>query len=410
MKSRYEIAQAREEREEREKEKAIKEFNDNLKNNPQLLSDELYLFKNIYNIRLKLKQLPSQHLDNILLITEYFKAPRENMNFKYIKPGILNNPLFLSYAIPNNPELYFLISDENKIYFKETAIARDKEYLKYLSKEDFDNPEIIKKISFNFSYFQESLSCLSKESFNKIINGPYEEYVKRDLLKISIEQCQYLKQVLASYIEETKVEKGNCWFENLLNKNPYLYTILDKEKYKDEKSKELIISLTGKHHDLFPYLPKEWREDLGVVLTIATDQSVTSHQYQNHGMNYQRNVKNVALILNDYKNPEKFLNEKFNDTIMKDIRKIYPSLDIEWRKQPQIIKGLFKERDGFEIDLNYCRSIPNEELAENLVSQLKNFKYRELREIGETLEKVVSYHYMKENLVQKDMKEKKLKI
>lgn len=407
MKSRYEIAQAKEER---EKEKAIKEFNDNLKNNPQLLSDELYLFKNIYNIRLKLKQLPSQHLDNILLITEYFKAPRENMNFKYIKPGILNNPLFLSYAIPNNPELYFLISDENKIYFKETAIARDKEYLKYLSKEDFDNPEIIKKISFNFSYFQESLSCLSKESFNKIINGPYEEYVKRDLLKISIEQCQYLKQVLASYIEETKVEKGNYWFENLLNKNPYLYTILDKEKYKDEKSKELIISLTGKHHDLFPYLPKEWREDLGVVLTIATDQSVTSHQYQNHGMNYQRNVKNVALILNNYKNPEKFLNEKFNDTIMKDIRKIYPSLDIEWRKQPQIIKGLFKERDGFEIDLNYCRSIPNEELAENLVSQLKNFKYRELREIGETLEKVVSYHYMKENLVQKDMKEKKLKI
>ena len=80
-------------------EKAIKEFNETLKNSPQLLNDELYLFKNIYNIRLKLKQLPSQHLDNILLITEYFKAPRENMNFKYIKPEILNNPLFLSYAM-----------------------------------------------------------------------------------------------------------------------------------------------------------------------------------------------------------------------------------------------------------------------------------------------------------------------
>lgn len=406
MKTRQEIADAKEAR---EKEKAIKEFNEQLKSNQKLLNNEFFLFQNIYNIRLKLKLFPSQHLDNILLMTEYFKSERESVNFKYIKPNILNNPLFLSFAIPNNPELYFLISEENKTIFKATAIKRDKEYLKYLNKEDFDNPELIKNISFNFSRFNESLSCLTKESFEKIINGKYEEYAQRDLLKISIEQCQYLKSVLEPYIEENKIKKGKYWFNNLLNKNPYLYTILKQENYKDEENKELLISLTGKHHDLFPYLPKEWREDLSIVLTIATDKSVTSYQYQNHGMNYQNNVKNVALILNDYKNPEEFLKENFKDTL-NNIRNIYPELNLEWRKQPQIIKSLFKERDGFEIDINYCRSIPNEELAENLVNQVKSLKSKRLEDIGENLEKIVAYHYMKESLVNKDIKEKKLKI
>lgn len=406
MKNSREIQQAREER---IKEKEIKEFNENLKNSPHLLNNELFLFQNMYRLRLKLKQIPPHHLNNVLLMTEYFKTERESVNFKYIQAEILNNRIFLNYAIAGNPELYFLISSENQIIFKSLAISRDREYLKYLNKEDYDNPEVIKKISFNLKGFNESLSCITEENFNKLLSGQYVEYFYRDLLKLKKEQCQYMKNTLESYIEKKKEEKGIFWFKELLNKNPYLYSILNKEKYKDEESKKFLISLTGKYHDLFPELPKEWKEDISIVSAIINDKSETESRYQYHGMKYHENVKNVPLILNEYGKPEKFL-ATFNDINMTYLRNIYPQLTLEWRQQDTIIKSLFKARDKFEVTLDYCKSIPNESLAENLVAQVKNFKMRTLEEIGETLEKVISYHYMKENLEIKNQKEKKLKI
>lgn len=406
MKSAREIQQAREER---VKEKEIKEFNEDLKNNPHLLNNELFLFQNMYRLRLKLKQLPNQHLDNVLLMSEYFKTEREHINFKYIQPEILSNRIFLNYAIAGNPELYFLISPENQSIFKSLAISRDREYLKYLNKEDYDNPEVIKKISFNFKGFVESLSCITEDNFNKLLSGQYTEYFYRDLLKLGKEQCQYMKNTLESYIEKNKEEKGIFWFKELLNKNPYFYTILNKEKYKDEESKKFFIALAGKYHDLFPELPKEWKEDISVVSTIINDKSETENRYQYHGMKYHENVKNVPLILNEYGKPEKFL-ANFDDINMNYLRNVYPQLTLEWRQQDTIIKSLFKARDNFEVTLDYCRSIPHESLAESLVTQVKNFKIRTLEAIGETLEKVVLYHYMKENLEIKNQKEKKLKI
>lgn len=97
---------------------------------------------------------------------------------------------------------------------------------------------------------------------------------------------------------------------------------------------------------------------------------------------------------------------------MKDIRKIYPSLDIEWRKQPQIIKGLFKERDGFEIDLNYCRSIPNEELAEKFGKSIKKLQIQRIKRNRETLESsILSLYERKSNTKRHERKEiKNLKI
>lgn len=404
-------AQIREEaRKQREKSKEIKLFNENLKNNQDLLNDELYLAQNMSQITLKLKQLPEQHLNNVLLMTEYFKSERESMNFKYIKPEILHNRIFLNYALMNNPELYFMTNKNNQKIFKNLAISRDKEYLKYLEKEDYDNAAILKKIVFNFQSFRDSLSCLTEDSFHKIINSEHSEYAIKDLLKMDVEQCSYFKNVLASYLENNKLSKGEYWFEDMLNKNPYLYTVLDKEKYKDNKSKELIVKITGKNHDLFSYLPKEWKEDIEIVTRVIYDNSETETRYQYYGMKYQNNVKNIALILNEYGQVDKFIQEKLNDNNMKFIRKIYPYLTEEWRKEEKIIRSLFKERDSFDIDLNYCRNIPYEDLAENLVTQIKNYKVRTLEQIGDVLEKVVLYHFMSKNLKDKNVTEKKLKI
>lgn len=404
-------AQIREEaRKQREKSKEIKLFNENLKNNQDLLNNELYLAQNMSQITLKLKQLPEQHLNNLLLMTEYFKSERESMNFKYIKPEILHNRIFLNYALMNNPELYFMTNKDNQKIFKNLAISRDKEYLKYLEKEDYDNAAILKKIVFNFQSFRDSLSCLTEDSFHKIINSEHSEYAIKDLLKMDVEQCSYFKNVLASYLENNKLSKGEYWFEDMLNKNPYLYTVLDKEKYKDNKSKELIVKITGKNHDLFSYLPKEWKEDIEIVTRVIYDNSETETRYQYYGMKYQNNVKNIALILNEYGQVDKFIEEKLNDNNMKFIRKIYPYLTEEWRKEEKIIRSLFKERDSFDIDLNYCRNIPYEDLAENLVTQIKNYKVRTLEQIGDVLEKVVLYHFMSKNLKDKNVTEKKLKI
>lgn len=397
-------------REQREKLREIKVFNENLKNNPTLLNDELYLCQNMSQLTLKLKQLPEKHLDNVLLITDYFKTKRESVNFKYIKPEILNNRIFLGYAIQSNPELYFVINQDNQKTFKSVAISNDNEYLKYLEKEDYDNPEILKKIAFNFKTFHESLSCLNEDNFNKIVNSKHGEYAERDLLKINVEQCQFLKNALEPYLEKNKVTKGDYWFEDVLHKNPYFYTVLDQDKYKDKKSKELIINITGKHHDLFSYLPKEWKEDIEIVTRVIYDDSQTETRYQNSGMKYQPNVKNISLILNEYGQVDKFIKEKLNDNNMKFIRKAYPYLTEEWRKEERIIRSLFTERDSFEVDLNYCRSIPYEDLAEKLSTQVKNYKVRTLEQIGDTLEKVVLYHFMNKNMAEKNVKEKKLKI
>lgn len=397
-------------RQEREKLKEIKLFNENLKSNPILLNDELFLAQNMSQLTLKLKQLPEKHLNNVLLITDYFKIKRESVNFKYIKPEILNNRIFLAYAIKSNPELYFVINQENQKTFKNVAIANDSEYLKYLEKEDYDNPAILKKIAFNFKSFYESLSCLTEDSFNKIINSEHGEYAEKDLLKMDTEQCQFLKNALEPYLEKNKVSKGEYWFEDMLHKNPYFYTVLDKDKYKDKKSKELIVKLTGKQHDLFSYLPQEWKEDIEIVTRVIYDDSETETRYQNHGMKYQSNVKNISLVLNEYGQVDKFINEKLNDNNMKFIRKVYPYLTEDWRKEERLIRSLFKERDNFEIDLNYCRSIPHEDLAEKLSTQVKNYKVRTLEQLGDTLEKVVLYHFMNKNLSEKNVKEKKLKI
>lgn len=398
-------------KEQREKEKEIKIFNENLKNSNFLLNDSIYVFRNIFQIRLKLKQLPIKYLDNVLFITEYFKTERETINFKKIKPEILNNELFLLNAIKNNPELFFLISEENKKIFKDMAILADKEYLKYLNKEDYDNPEIIKKVSLNFKSFNKSLMCISQDILKKLLSSNYAKEVEKAILELTKEQCQYFKVTLNNYLEENKKEKGLYWFENVLVKNPYLYTVLDKDKYKDSESKKIILSIVSKYNDLFMELPEEWKNDLGVITTLLYDKSAIN-AYQSY-TNCHRYVIDASLILNEYDSPENFLANEFHnftDENLKHIRKIYPYLTQEWRNQSLIIKSLFKEKDEFEIDIEYCKKIPNSELSELLINQLKNFKIKSLSNVGATLEKVVMYYFMKEGLEYRDIKEKKLKI
>lgn len=406
MKSHYEIQY---ERELRKKEKEIKIFNEELKSSEQLLNSEIYLFQNMSKIRLKLKQLPKIHLDNVLLITEFFKSKRDTINFKYIKPEILNNQIFLSLAIKDNPEIYFLMSEENKKIFKNIVIKNDKEYLKYLNKEDYNNPEIKKDIALHLMKFNESLSCIPDDVLKNLSEGEYSKNLEDNILRLNKEQCGYLKVVLNKYMEEKK-RNGKSEFNTILNKNPYLYIVLDKELYKDEESKKLIIGLTGKYHDLFPYLPKEWKKDTEIISKIINDKSETEFYYQYHGMSYHNNVKDVAIILNEYDMPEKFIKENYNEKNMKFIRNVYEYLTESWREQEIIIKSLFKERDNFEIDINYCRSIPNTELSEKLVEQLKTVKVRDLENVGDMLEKIVTYHYLKEKLIPKNTMEKKLKI
>lgn len=406
MKSHYEIQY---ERELRKKEKEIKIFNEELKSSEQLLNSEIYLFQNMSKIRLKLKQLPKIHLDNVLLITEFFKSKRDTINFKYIKPEILNNQIFLSLAIKDNPEIYFLMSEENKKIFKNIVIKNDKEYLKYLNKEDYNSPEIKKDIALHLMKFNESLSCIPDDVLKNLSEGEYSKNLEDNILRLNKEQCGYLKVVLNKYMEEKK-RNGKSEFNTILNKNPYLYIVLDKELYKDEESKKLIIGLTGKYHDLFPYLPKEWKKDTEIISKIINDKSETEFYYQYHGMSYHNNVKDVAIILNEYDMPEKFIKENYNEKNMKFIRNVYEYLTESWREQEIIIKSLFKERDNFEIDINYCRSIPNTELSEKLVEQLKTVKVRDLENVGDMLEKIVTYHYLKEKLIPKNTMEKKLKI
>ena len=400
----------RDQREARDKEREIKQFNESLKNSPNLLIDELYLFSNMPKIRLKLKQFPSKHLDNILLMTEYFKNNREFVNYKHINLEILNNPLFLTQTVTSNPDLYFLMSDKNKDTFKWTAIASEREYLKYLSNDDYDNPAIIKKISHGFNYFNESLACVSTENFNKLINGSESKYLVASLLSLKLNQCQYLKEPLKAYLEE-KHEKDSFGFNAALNKNPYFYTVLDKEKYKDEESKKLILSLAGKYHDLFPYMPSKWKSDLEIISKVITDNTSINFNYLRHGNKYHEMVKDVALILNEYKNPKEFIKEKLYDNhVMTHLRKIYPELSLEWRNQEPIIKNLFKERDDFEINLEYCKSIPDQTLSEKLVEHIKSSKQRTLEHIGANLESVVNHHYLGEKLGAKEGSDKKPKI
>lgn len=400
----------REQREARDKEREIKKFNESLKNSTDLLDDELYLFSNMHKIRLKLKQFPSKHLDNILLMTEYFKNNRDFVNYKHINPEILNNPLFLAQTVTSNPDLYFMISDKNKDTFKWKAIASENEYLKYLSNDDYDNPEVLKKISHRFNYFNESLACVSLENFNKLLNSTESKYFIDSLLSLKLNQCQYLKEPLRAYLEERR-EKNSFWFNDRLNKNPYLYTVLDKEKYKDEESKKLILSLAGKYHDLFSYLPSQWKSDLEIISKVITDNTDIKFNYLRHGNKYHEMVKDVALILNEYKNPKEFIKEKLYDNhVMTHLRKIYPELSLEWRSQEPIIKNLFKERDDFEIDLEYCKSIPEPTLSEKLVEHLKSSKQRTLEHIGANLESVVNHHYLGEKLGAKEGSDKKLKI
>lgn len=395
--------------EERAKEREIKNFNENLKTSSKL-DDELFLFENMHQIRLKLKQLPVKHYSNILLMREYFLYSRDVMNYKLIPKEILNNKLFLKTSIKQNPELYFIINDENKVIFKSLAINSDSEYLKYLNKEDFEKKENIHKVSFDMDRFNESLSCFNSETLKKYIEGEYSEYVWRSILKMKKERLIYLKDALKDYMEECKEKRGEYWFKSVLEKNPYIYTILDKDKYKDETNKNFLIELTGKYHDLFSYLPKEWKKELDVIEKVINNKNNTSHEYQFYGNNYHNNVKDISIVLNEYDNIQDFLNKHQEDLNVKVIRNIYTSLNENWKKEEFLIRSLFKLRDDFDVSLDLCRSIPIETLSNNLVDFLKTSKSKSIENIGDELEKIVNHYYLSQKLEIKSTNEKKLKI
>lgn len=395
--------------EERAKEREIKNFNENLKTSSKL-DDELFLFENMHQIRLKLKQLPVKHYSNILLMREYFLYSRDVMNYKLIPKEILNNKLFLKTSIKQNPELYFIINDENKVIFKSLAINSDSEYLKYFTKEDFETKENIHKVSFDMDRFNESLSCFNSETLKKYIEGQYSEYVWRSILKMKKERLIYLKDALKDYMEECKEKRGEYWFKSVLEKNPYIYTILDKDKYKDETNKNFLIELTGKYHDLFSYLPEEWKKDLDVIEKVINNKNNTSHEYQFYGNNYHNNVKDISIVLNEYDNIQDFLNKHQKELNIKVIRNIYTSLNENWRKEEFLIRSLFKLRDDFDVNLDLCRSIPIETLSNNLVDFLKTSKNKSIENIGDELEKIVNHYYLSQKLEMKSTNEKKLKI
>lgn len=395
--------------EERAKEREIKIFNENLKTSPKL-DDELFLYENMHQIRLKLKQIPTKHYLNILLMKEYFQYTREQTNYKLIPKEILNNKIFLRTAIIRNPELLFMVNEENKSLFKELAIKSDNEYLKYFNKEDFSIKENIHKVSFNMDRFNESLSCFNAETLKNYIDGQYAEYVWRSILKMSKERLFYLKDSLREYIESNKEKRGEYWFKDVLEKNPYIYSILDKDKYKSDKDKGFLIELTGKYHDIFPLLPKEWKEDLTVIEKVINNTNKTSSNFQFHGTNYHNNVKNISIILNEYPDIDNFLNKHKENLSVKALRNIYTSLNENWKKQEFIVKSLFKLRDDYEVSLDFCRSIPIEPLSNNLVDYLKSCKMKRLENIGEDLEKIVNHYYLSQKLEIKATSEKKLKI
>lgn len=135
----------------------------------------------MYRLRLKWKDLPKRHLDNLLLMYQYFTTERDVVKFKYIKDDIINNHLFLNDDMKRNPEVYFFIWKKNQKIFKNIAIENDKEYLKYLDKEDYKNPEIARKISSELNRFGESLNCITEENLTTLLEGKYGEKIEKEL-------------------------------------------------------------------------------------------------------------------------------------------------------------------------------------------------------------------------------------
>ena len=113
-------------------------FNEKLQNS-ELFNDEQYVFENMNRINIGLKGFPKEYLGKTLMMTEYFKRKRSVNNYKYIKPELLNNKIFLSVAIKENPDLYLIMNEKFKKDFVNGLVGFGKEYLKYLSKEDFES-------------------------------------------------------------------------------------------------------------------------------------------------------------------------------------------------------------------------------------------------------------------------------
>lgn len=182
-----------------------------------------------------------------------------------------------------------------------------------------------------------------------------------------------MRRVLSDYVVKRPQN-----LKYLLTKNPYFYVTLEKDKYKSEENKKFLIELVEKYHDLFPELPVEWKEDINIIARVINLENKDRPFQMYRNENSHSNVKNIPLILNEYKKPEIFLREIKNIN-MRYIRKIYPELSIEWRKDEKIIRSLFKERDLFEVNVEYCRSIPEVSLREEIIKQIKSIKEKKLK-------------------------------
>lgn len=60
--------------------------------------------------------------------------------------------------------------------------------------------------------------------------------------------------------------------------------------------------------------------------------------------------------------------------------------------------------------MDFCRSIPDEKLAEKLVENLKKLNTRTLEQVGKNLEIIVAQHFLSEKLEIKEIDAKKPKI
>lgn len=290
------------------------DINDQIKKNPSLINNNLFIIKNIAYLDKKLEDFSTQLTNNELFLYNYFaKCEASKSDYKYITHSLLDNPIFIGVALEKNPDIYLLLKEEQKKdeYFKVLENYHSEKLLKYVSKEKLNDVD--------YCY--------------KIIQKNIENYeFTSDASKI---EDRVLRTVFAN------IKRYNEDYEVLR----YI-KFLPKEKKEDvEFNKYLLEDI---EINLFPYISSIHRENVELCKSVIAKKP---HLFKNISNNLKNDKNFVETLLNDTKyevdhSSWPFPNMRIKSTQLKSTQTIIPLLPLQY-----FTKEFCEE---FKEDLSQC--------------------------------------------------------
>lgn len=198
-------------------------FQQELKNNPNLLNNPIFVKKSCYYLNLDFKDYPESIKNNDYFIGHYFSVkPVSSKEYSFIPPELLKNEFFISSILRYNPDIYLLAdkSVQNNFMLSELMIDHPSFFIKYASEEQINDIAFVNSVIYkernNYKFLPQHI-----KSNNEVILQTFFKNLPSSL-NTSDDLFSHVPQV---------VKEDEKLIQKLLSVNPQIFPHLTSKYY-----------------------------------------------------------------------------------------------------------------------------------------------------------------------------------